>query len=113
MRSFPEWAVELRLCEIRARLLQDLIGRAQFLVLTLQGFQTCLLLAGQPIAFAGIALSLLTPDSETVRRAAELWRDRVVGRVVTGVIRAMVFIKPNAAGAKLSRCTSGVIFSSP
>jgi hypothetical protein len=54
MPSGLDAAVELRLGEKRAGQLENLIGSAQFLVLTLQSLDAFALFAGDAIAQAGI-----------------------------------------------------------
>lgn len=63
-------------------LLQDLIGLAQFADLALQALDPILLGTCQPGPLPGITFRLLAPDTQAVRRAAKLWRDRLVGGVL-------------------------------
>jgi hypothetical protein len=60
----------------RRRLAQDLVGLAQFLVLTLQRLQPSLLVAAWPGTPTGIPLLTANPTAQRLRRAADLRRDR-------------------------------------
>jgi ABC-type glycerol-3-phosphate transport system substrate-binding protein len=72
-----------------------------------QWLTAILLGARQPGPLASIAFGLLTPDTQAVRRAAKLRRNRLVGSRVAGVAAAVLSEKPNAAFAKLGRIGGG------
>ena len=95
-RSFPERAVEFQLGEIRACLLQDLVGGTQLPDLALQFLDPVPLCAGQTKAFTSIAFGALAPDAKAVRRAAELRRNRPIRRIVAGIFGTVFLAKPDA-----------------
>ncbi|OVD03979.1 hypothetical protein UQ14_24185 [Escherichia coli] len=69
----PE-AVELRLRKISGSLAKDIVTAAQFTIFTFQLFQTLTFSAGEPtITAPGIPLMLANPDTQSLRRTANLW----------------------------------------
>jgi hypothetical protein len=89
-------------------LLQDLIGLAQFTVLTLEGLDPCLLLARRSRQLACITRGAPTPVPQAERRTAQLRGNCPVGSTVAAVIRTMFAEKPNAARAELGRLARSV-----
>ncbi len=67
--SVLQTAVELRLGEKRAGRLEDVVGLAQLLVLTLELLEAFALAAGQPVTRAGIDLLALNPFEQRLRNA--------------------------------------------
>lgn len=70
---FPE-AVEFRLRKISGSLAKDIVTAAQFMIFTLQLFQTRTFSGGEPtITALGIPFMLLNPDTQSLWRTANLW----------------------------------------
>ena len=88
--------------KICRRLLQDLIGDAKLLILSLQCLEPILVRAAQPRSRTGIALRLLAPDPQAIRRASQLGCDRLKRCVVAAIVVTVFLEKPNAAFAKFS-----------
>lgn len=80
---------------------------AKFPVLPFQFLDPILLGTCQPGALTGIAFGLLAPGAQAVRRAAQLRRNRPIGRVIAGVFTTMVAEKPNTAFAQFGRIGGG------
>ena len=74
-----ESAVELRLGEKSARKFQNLIGSAQFPVLSLQGLELLAFVGGHALALAGVHLRLLDPLEQSRRHAAHFRSNRFNG----------------------------------
>ena len=90
-------------------LLQDLVGRAQFLDLALQLLDPGLLFAARSAAFARVTRRLDAPAAQSVMGAAELRCNRAVGRVVARVIGPVFAIQSDAALAELGRVLRGLL----
>ncbi|OKX36783.1 hypothetical protein AWP92_20410 [Escherichia coli] len=71
---FPE-AVELRLRKISGSLAKDIVTTAQFRIFTFRLFQTLTFSGGKPtiVTASGIPFMLTNPDSQSLRRTANLW----------------------------------------
>jgi len=69
--------VELRLGEKRSRLPQNLVGALEVTILALKVLQPLPFFSAQSGALAGIALGLAHPPPQTLRRAAQLRRQRL------------------------------------
>src|SRR5205085_11802500 len=85
-RSLLELAVELRLGEIRAGQLQDLVGLAQFANLALEFLDALLLGSGRAWPGAAVALALAHPLAQRLGRAADLAGDRLDRRPLRRVL---------------------------
>src|SRR6187549_4117016 len=70
-------AVELRLGEIRAGQLQDLVGLAQLANLALEFLDALLLGCRRTRPCTAVALALANPPSQRLGRAADLRSDRL------------------------------------
>jgi putative transposase len=100
-RSSLEPAVELRLGKIRGRLAQDLVGLAQFTVLTLQRLHPLGHVAWDTRPLAGIDLRLLHPLMQGLRHAADLLGDRHHSRPARRMIPFVIHHHPNRTLANL------------
>ena len=67
-----ESAVELRLGKKSAGQFQDFIGTAQFLVLSLQGFDVLAFFTGDTLTQAGVDFQLANPFMQCLRNTADL-----------------------------------------
>ena len=88
-------AVELRLGEIRAGQLQDLVGAAQLLDLALQVLDALGLGGADTRSATGINLRLLDPFQQRLRYAAKLRCDRLARRPQRRVLPAVLLHQPH------------------
>jgi len=95
--STLESAVELRLGEKRAGRLEDVIGRAQFLDLTLQRFNALTLVGAKAIPGSCVDLLLLDPVVERLRHAADLGCNGFNTSSQRWVFPPMLLHHPNSA----------------
>src|SRR5690606_1683458 len=100
---WPEPAVELRLGKIRARLAQDLVGLSKLAVLALQGLEFRRHIRGNSGANATVALRLLHPLMQRLRRAADLGGDRRDRRPARGMLDFVMQNQPHRTGTDLRR----------
>src|SRR5271169_4241498 len=102
-QSWPEPAVELRLGKIRARLAQDLVGLPKLAVLAFQSLQLCRHIRGNTGAHTTVALGLLHPLMQRLRRAADLGGDRRDRHPARGMLAFVIQNHSHRAGADLGR----------
>ena len=102
-QSWPEPAVELRLGKISARLAQDLVGLPKLAVLAFQSLQLCRHIRGNTGAHTTVALGLLHPLMQRLRRAADLGGDRRDRRPARGMLAFVIQNHSHRAGADLGR----------
>jgi hypothetical protein len=98
-----EATVELRLGKIRARLAQDLIGLAKLPVLPLKGLELGSHVAGQARSVPAVALGLLHPFVQRLRRAAYLACYRHDRRPSRRMLVLVIQHHPHRAGTDLRR----------
>src|SRR5690606_6882802 len=89
-RLLLQFAVERRLCEKSACRLQNFIGAAQFLDLTLKRLDTFLLRLGHARSPSRLHLLMLDPLQQGVGRTANLGRNRLHRRPLRRVFTAML-----------------------
>src|SRR5271156_6596054 len=89
--------------KIRARLAQDLVGLPKLAVLAFQSLQLCRHIRGNTGAHTTVALGLLHPLMQRLRRAADLGGDRRDRRPARGMLAFVIQNHSHRAGADLGR----------
>src|SRR5688500_6252365 len=102
MRSWPEPAVELRLCKIRGCLAQDLVGLAQLAHFPLEILDPPMLRAARARAALSIALGPTYPAAQRLCRAADLRCNRADPFPLRTVLAPVLTHHPNRTLADLT-----------
>jgi hypothetical protein len=89
--------------KIRARLAQDLVGLPKLAGLAFQSLQLCRHIRGNTGAHTTVALGLLHPLMQRLRRAADLGGDRRDRRPARGMLAFVIQNHSHRAGADLGR----------
>src|ERR1700733_535052 len=89
--------------KIRARLAQDLVGLPKLAVLAFQSLQLCRHIRGNTRAHTTVALGLLHPLMQRLRRAADLGGDRRDRSPARGMLAFVIQNHSHRAGAHLER----------
>jgi len=82
--------------------LENLIGGAQLSNISLKILDAILLNRCQPISLTTIALRLLAPTAQAIKRAPQLGRNGLIGCGFTRMIRAVFLKKPNTTVSQFS-----------